>query len=257
MYIKSNTMKKLIYLFCISLVLVSCEKNEDDTKDICTANCTTLRGKFVTANNVPLANITVELKYEIGGGGFGGGSTRKIVRTKSNQNGEYNRDFYVKDNELGNLASGYFTINIDDSKLSSNNYIKLGNNHSLGYAIYSIGRRDTIIDESFYIPKKAFIKVNLNNYIPQKEGDRFEVQTLFPFGPKVGMNTFLNSEYATGFSGYDKFKAVNLNNKLNVLVAESEKNIVRVISVKNGIASSIDYEINVPPNNTIELTYNY
>lgn len=250
-------MKNLIWLICISLVLISCEKNEDDTKDICTNSCTTLRGKFVTANNVPLANIIVELKYEISGGGFGGGSTRKIVRTQSNQNGEFNRDFYIKDNELGNHASGYFTINIDDSKLSSNNYIKLGNNQSLGYAIYSIGRRDTIIDESFYIPKKAFIKVNLNNYIPQKTGDHFEVQTLFPLGPKVGLNTFLNSEYATGFSGYDKFKAINLNNKINVLVAESEKNIIRVVSVKNGIASSVDYEINIPPNNTIELTYNY
>lgn len=250
-------MKKLIYLFCISLVLISCEKNEDDTKDICTNSCTSLRGKFVTANNVPLANITVELKYEISGGVFGGGSTRKIVRTQSNQNGEFNRDFYIKDNELGNHASGYFTLNIDDSKLSSKNYIKLGNNQSLGYAIYSIGRRDTIIDESFYFPKKAYIKVNLNNYIPQKEGDRFEVQTLFPCGPKVGQNTFLNSEYGTGFSGYDNYKAVNLNNKLNVLVAESEKNIIRISRITNGIASSEDFEINVPSNNTIELTYNY
>ena len=250
-------MKKLIFLFCISLVLISCEKNDDDTKDICTNNCTTIQGKFVTANNVPLANIIVSFNYRISGGELGGGYTRRIVSTKSNQNGEYFKDFYLKDDELGRLSRGYFTINIDDSKLSSNNYIKLGNNQSLGYAIYRIGRRDTIIDESFYIPKKAYIKVNLNNYIPQKEGDRFEVQTLFPCGPKVGHNTFLNSEYATGFSGYDNFKAINLNNKFNVLVAESEKNIVRVINVKNGIATNVDYEINVPPNNTIELTYNY
>lgn len=250
-------MKYFTWVLCISFILISCEKNEDDTKDICTNNCTTIQGKFVTANNVPLANIAVTFNYRISGGELGGGYSRRIVSTKSNQKGEYFKDFYLKDDELGGLARGYFIINIDDSVLSSNNYIKLGNNQSLGYAIYGIGRRDTIIDESFYIPKKAYIKVNLNNFIPQKEGDHFEVRTLFPFGPKVGQNTFLNSEYATGFSGYDNFDAVNLNNKFNVFVAESEKNIIRVISVKNGIASNVDYEISVPPNNTIELTYNY
>ena len=250
-------MKNLLWLFCISLVVISCEKNDDDTRDICTNNCTTLRGKFVTANNVPLANINVSFTYRISGGELGGGYTRKIVKTKSDKNGEFFKDFYLQDKELGRLAPGYFTINIDDSKLSSNNYIKLGNNQSLGYAIYSIGRRDTIIDETFYIPKKAYIKVNLNNYIPQKAGDIFEVESLFPSGPKVGQNTFLNSEYATGFSGYGNFKASSLNNKFNVFVAESEKNIIRITSVKNGVASRTDYEINVPPSNTIELTYNY
>jgi hypothetical protein len=250
-------MKNLICLFCISLVLISCEKNENDTKDICTNNCTTLQGKFVTANNVPLANIKVNFNYRISGGELGGGYTRQIVSTRSNQNGDYVKDFYIKDEELGRLARGYFTLNIDDSKLNSKNYIKLENNQSMGYSIYEIGRRDTIIDVSFYIPKKTYIKVNLNNFIPQKEGDHFEVQTLFPFGPKVEKYGFLNTGYDTGFSGYDNFKATTLNNKLNVLVAESETNIVRVISVKNGIAVSVDYEINVPPNNTIELTYNY
>ena len=151
-------MKNLLWLFCISLVLISCEKNEDDTKDIVPINCTTIQGKFITANNVPLANIMVSFTYRISGGELGGGYTRRIVKTKSDKNGEFFKDFYLQDKELGRLALCYFTINIDDSKLSSNNYIKLGNNQSLGYAIYSIGRRDTIIDESFLYSQKSLYK---------------------------------------------------------------------------------------------------
>jgi hypothetical protein len=214
----------------------------------------------VTLNNIPIPNVNVKLEYRIGQP-IGGGSTRKIVNTQSNKNGEYNKNFYIKDTELGNNAFGYFTIKIDDSSVDSNRYIKSNNNYNftqpLGYTIYSITRRDTIIDDTFYFPKKAFIKVNLNNFVPQEIEDYFEVQTLYPFGPKIGVNKFLDSPYATGLSGYGNFRASGLNTLLNVFVAEGEKNIIRVIRRKKGVGSSEDFEINIPPNNTIELTYNY
>ena len=40
-------------------------------------------------------------------------------------------------------------------------------------------------------------------------------------------------------------------------MAEGEKNIIRINKIKNGIGSSQDFEIIVPQNNTIELTYNF
>ncbi|MFV8376980.1 hypothetical protein [Flavobacterium sp. LB1P71] len=255
-------MKNLITIVVLFLVFTSCEKTEDDTNTDCTSNCTVLRGRFVTLNNLPVPNIRVSLKYKIGGGELGGGSTRKIVNIESDQYGNFNKDFFIKDRELGNSAGGYFDVEIDDSKIDLNKYIRTnnligGSSTDIGFAIYSITRRDTIIDETFYIPKKAFIKVNLNNFVSQRAGDLFEVRTLYPFGPKVGLNTFLNSEYSTGFSGYGNWIATNLNNRLNVFVAEGEKNIIRVIRIKNGIGSSQDFEITVPPNNTLELTYNF
>jgi hypothetical protein len=67
----------------------------------------------------------------------------------------------------------------------------------------------------------------------------------------------LNSIYATGFSGYDNWKSTTINTKFNVFVAESEINIIRINRIKNGIGSIEDYEINVPPNNTIELSYDF
>lgn len=255
-------MKNFFYFITLSIILTSCEKVDDDTKKGCTNDCTTLKGKFVTLNNVPVSNIKVSLKYKIWGGELGGSYTRKIVCTQSDENGNYNKNFYMKDTELGNTSPGYFEIKIDDSKIDSNKYIKSYNppgtsSISLEYPIYSITKRDTIIEKNFYIPKKAYIKIHLNNFLPQLAADHFEVRTFYPFGEKIGNNTFLDSEYSTGFSGYDNWVAKNLNNVFNIFVAEGEKNIIQIIKVKNGINLSQDYEITVPPNNTIELTYNF
>lgn len=259
---KFKNMKHLIGLFTLLFLFTSCEKTEDDTNDSCTSNCTTLSGKFITLNNVPVPNVKVSLKYRIGGGELGGGSTRKIVSLKSDQYGNFYKDFYIKDSELGPAAGGYFQADIDDSGLDVTKYIRTnnligGNSVDIGFAIFSIINRDTLIDKTYYIPKKAYIKVNLNNFIPQQTDDYFEVQTLYPFGEKIGFNTFLNSEYATGFSGYGNWKATNLNTSLLIFVAEGENNIIRINKIKNGVGSSEDFPIMIPPNNSIELTYNY
>lgn len=254
-------MKNLIPVFIFFLTFTSCINKEDDTNDICTSNCTTLSGKFVSLNNQPVSNIKVSLKYIINGGELGGWSIRKIVNTKSDQYGNFNKNFFIKDSELGNSV-GYFQVEIDDSNIDINKYIRTNNligegYMDIGFAIYSITNRDTIIDKTFYIPKKTYIKVNLNNFVVQQPGDSFEVQTLYPFGEKIGSNPLLNSEYSTGFSGYGNWTATNLNNSLNVFVAEGENNIIRINRRKNGIGSSQDFLVNVPPNNTIELTYNF
>jgi len=255
-------MKNIIKFFTLLLVFTGCEKTEDDTNNNCTSNCTTLSGKFVTLNNAPVPNIKVSLKYRISGGELGGGSTRKIASLESDQNGNFHKNFFIKDNELGNGASGYFDVEIDDSNIDVNKFIRTNNligstTTDIGFAIYSITNRDTIIDKTFYIPKKAFIKVRLNNFVRLQADDSFEVQTLFPFGSKVGINNFLNSEYSTGFSGYGNWTAISNNNLFTVFVAEGETNIIRVFRRKNGVNSAEDIPIFIPVNNTIELTYDF
>jgi hypothetical protein len=256
-------MKKLIAFFGIALIFTSCEKVENDINNNCTSNCTTLSGKFVSLNNEPVANIKVSLNYRISGGELGGGSTRKIVNIKSDKNGNFSKDFFIKDSELGKMGKGYFEINIDDSNIDVDKYIRKNNligttTVSLGSAIYSIMNRDTIINIDYYVPKKAYIKVNLNNFVPQQADDYFEVQTLYPFGGNNGENnTFLDSPYSTGFSGYGSFRANAKNTLLKVFVAEGEKNIIRIFRRKKGVNTYEDFPMIIPPNNSIELTYEY
>jgi hypothetical protein len=255
-------MKYLVYCIILITSLGSCKKTIDDTNNNCTSNCTTLSGKFVSANNEPVPNIKVSLSYNVGSGPFGGGYTRKIVNVISDQNGNFIKNFYIKDHELGDTADGYFLTEIDDSKIDNSRYIRTNNligttTTIIDFAIYSITRRDTVINKIFYVPKKAYIKVNLNNFSPISAGDYFEVQSLYPFGPNIGVNTFLNSSFSTGFSGYGNFQAKGLNTQVTVFVAEEERNIIRIFRRKNGLNTSEDFPVFIPKNNSIELTYNY
>ena len=254
-------MKKIIAVLLL-IAVYGCSKTEDDTDNVCTSDCTILQGRFITLNNIGIEGVKVSLKYRISGGPLGGGSTRFIVETETDENGNFYKEFYIKDSELGESADGYFKIDYDDTNLDVSEYILSDNligttTQPLRQAIYSINNRDTIIGNTVYLPKKTHIEINLNNFIPIQDGDHFEVRTLYPFGANIGYNDFLESEYATGFSGFGTFEATDINNQFNVFVAEEENNIIRILKIKNGISTLEDFTIYVPENNNIELNYEY
>lgn len=246
-------MKKFLLLSLLTIAF-SCTKTEDDTTNNCSMNCTTLSGNFLTSNNEPLSNVEVSFDYKVSGT-LGGGKLRKIARTKTDSKGNYSVDFYLKDEELGN-SDGYFTINVNDKNLDSNKFIGLNNNADLGYNIFSIQNRDTIIDASFFIPKKAYIKINLNNYVPQQAGDFFEVKTIFPQGLKNKKKSSLDSYYSSGIG--PAYSAEVKNQSFNIVGAEGEKNDVVISRRKNGVTFQNEiHQIFVTPNTSIELTFDY
>lgn len=247
-------MKKFLFLLLV-LTFYGCEKTEDDTGLNCITDCTTLQGRFVTMNNEGVPGVKISINYRSHPGTYGV-YIRKIAQTVTDQNGNFYKDFYIKDEELGESAEGYFQVIIDDSKLDVNKYIlsdnQVGNSTSpLDYAIYSVNIRDTIIGGTYYLPKKTHIKVNLNNFIPQQEGDYFEVKTLYPYG------AFNDSEQSYGHSGYGGFRANGLNSQLAIFAAENEQNYIRLVRRKNGVNSTEEFPLFVPSNNSIELTYDY
>jgi hypothetical protein len=254
-------MNKFILILLI-MSLYGCSIIDDDTNNICPSDCTTLQGRFITQNNVGLKGVKVLLKYRTSGGALGGGSTRLIVDTQTDENGNFYKEFYINNNELGATANGYFKIEYDDTNLDVNKYIlsdnQIGNTtQPLGQAIYSINTRDTIIGNTYYLPKKSNIAVNLNNFVAIQDGDYFEVRTRYPFGAYIGNNDLLDTEYSTGFSGWGTFQASELNSQLNPFVAENEQNIIRIARRKNGVNTVEDFTVFVPSDNSIELTYEY
>lgn len=252
-------MKKIIILLLL-ISFYNCSKVDDDTNNVCSSDCSILQGRFVTLNNVGIEGVNVSLKYEISG--LGGSSTRFISETQTDENGNFYKEFYIKDSELGESVEGYFLIEYDDSNLDVSKYILsdnlIGNTtQPLTQSIHSINTRDTIIGNTYYLPKKTHITINLNNFVPLQDGDYFEVRTLYPFGPHIGNNDFIDTEYDTGFSGWGTFPANGLNSQLHPFVAENEENIIRISRRKNGVNTSEDFPIFIPSNNSIELSYDY
>ncbi|TDD73791.1 hypothetical protein [Flavobacterium caseinilyticum] len=249
-------MKKIILLVLILTTFLNCSKTDDDTENLCSSNCTTLKGRIVTENDTPLKNIKLRLDYRISNAPFSA-STRIIKETETDENGFYSMEFYLEDSEIGGNGQGYFALLIDESHLSPENYIRK-NDIYIAEAIYSLPTRDTIINKSFYIPTKDFITVTLNNFLPLNSNDRFEVQTLYPSGLKIGQNDLIESQYASQSSGFGNYISINqVETFNNVIVARNEKNLITITKIKNGIATTENLLIFVPENNNINLTYEY
>lgn len=249
-------MKTILLCLAILISCQSCSKTDDDTREICNANCTVLEGRFVTHNNMPLKDIKLRLDYRISAAPFGS-STRIIREARTDENGFYKMEFFVEENEIGEDARGYFTLLVDASNLNPEDYIRQ-NEIYVGDAIYSLATRDTIIDKSFYIPTKDFITVTLTGFSPIDEDDFFEVRTLFPSGLNIGQNDFLGGEYQTGSTGYGHYTATSQSQTFNnVVVAKNELNVIRLARRKDATTNHEDIEIFIPENNTLELNYEY
>ena len=244
-------MKKTILALLAILTIQSCDK--DDTDLVCSADCTVVQGQLVTAKGEPLANIPVAFNYYVGHGI--GASIRRIKKTKTNENGNYNMQFFIKDEELGPNAEGFFELEIDFGNLDPEVYMSVDPYYT--HAIFSIKKRDTIITKDFYNPKKAYITVNLNNFTPTSETDAFIVRSFYPTGLKIGQNSLLDTEYQIAQGTEVEANSTNTVSG-SVLVALSDLNRIGVNRRKNGVDLETEYfTVYVPENNTIELNYTY
>lgn len=255
-------MKNIVIIIIVFFVFAGCSKSELEKRQDCGSGCTIVKGKFFSYNNEPVTGVKITCTYRIYKGWLSGMEVREVFKTQTDKDGNYYQSFYVRDDELGYTRLAGFEVEIDDSPLDVNKYIRTNNTiggvtNVLSFSVDPINKRDTVIEHSYYLPKKAFIKVNLNSFIPIKPNDYSEVETLYPFGSNVGYNKFLDSPYATGSNGWGTFKATATNDQLKVYVAENEKNIIRIKKRKNAINSYEDYPMFIPQNNTIELTYDY
>ncbi|RZJ68648.1 MAG: hypothetical protein EOO50_00260 [Flavobacterium sp.] len=237
-------MKKIFRLF-VPLSFMACA--EDDSQDTCTADCTRLQGQVVTLGNQPLPNIKIKFDYKQSGSGY---HVRTIANLKTSDDGLFGRDFHLQDDEVGN-QSGLFRFEIDDSNLDPNTYINVGVADQSEMIINQIFTRDTVLNVPIYIPKKAFIKVHLNNFVPQVDGDAFYINTVYPAGPQVPGAPGIGVTFREPNADVNQFYT-------DVVVSEGAENFVRVYRRKNGIVTIEDFPVTVPvgPNN-IELTFEY
>ena len=243
-------MKKYILLLGVLLFLQGCSGVEDDFGNGCVSDCTVINGHFVTAGNVPLGNVRLELDFH--NSSMFSSVTRNIVSERTGDDGFYSMGFYIKDNELAGATEGFFRLQADFRGLDMDRYIVHAPVTFIDYL--DISSRDTIIERTFYVPTKATIKVNLSNFNPVALGDSFRVFSSFPSGAKVE-DGFLETDYQG--SGFGIFAEDVLNQTISVVVAERETNVIKIHKNKNGVVTTEEFELYVPEHNAIVLNYNY
>lgn len=252
-------MKKIFLFSIIIFTLYGCFREEDDSNNICSSDCTILQGRIITTNNQGISGINLTFEYSLSSPLSS--YTRLISDINSNDNGNFYDEFYLEDKEIDENSYGNLILRIDESSLNANEDIITPDlaNISLPESWFNINNRDTIIEQNYYFPKKTNITVNLNNFVPIQENDRFQVRALFPYGyenPEPdNYNVILETIYipTNGLI----HSASEINNSFNVILAQNEKNIIRVYKTKNGIYTYDEITLDVNTSSPNEITLEY
>jgi hypothetical protein len=245
-------MKKVILLF-MSILFFSCEEINDDTNIVCTENCTHIEGQILTKDQLPVKNVELIVSFQKSTGTYSN-YIRKIAKAKTDVNGYYNMDFYLKDEELGESFGGleiYMKQNTIASKYFYPNRFNL-------FEVLNINDRNISLTKNIYLPTKKDIKVKLQNFIPNQNGDYFEVQLYVPCG-------FENSEISSITGNYHKYvtKGINfyrLNSPSQIFTIDAaldEINYLVLVRMKNGVYTEETIPVSVDENSNTVLTYDY
>ena len=252
-------MKNLIkcLLLILSISLTSCYGTDDDTDKVCNGNCNVFTGRIYSENNVGIPDVEITLSYTLNQ--IGANYERIIAKSKTDGNGNYNFEAFIKDNEFN---VGFFHLTIDESKIENSitnefykpselvNQVAPRINECL---IPNLENRTQITNIDYKIPYKTNLTVNLNNFNITTPNDQFGVGNRIAYGFQVENNRFLTKQNTdTGF-GY-----ANGVNSTIVIPSVYGENYFRIIRFKNGLDEGANETILVNnPNTNSPISYTY
>lgn len=246
--------KFLILILCVNLS--SCNRNDDDAY-VCNGDCNIFKGRIYTEDNIGIPNVQISVSYTTSYS-LGPNRTRVIAKSKTDSEGFYQIEGYIKDDEFNN---GSFRLTIDDNKIEnsiSNNFLKPSElyegvyDDNNVYFIPNLINRSQIITTDYKIPYKTNLVVNLNDFYPTTTNDVFGVGN----GIKYGFESeyrFLTKQLNNQGFGFSN----GVNSTIIVPCVYGE-NHLRIYKFRNGLNEYIDDIITVTnPNTTLPLNYSY
>lgn len=198
------------------MLFSACVEREDDIAPVCEDACTTISGYLTTGDGtgpLPNANLTVYWKdtpY------LSRGTVRRKAIATSDANGYYELNFHIRPEELEN---GYFQVEIP---VNPDEYLICGQgDHS--FAFHDL-QRDTAVQINYFIPRKAFVEIQVYNQEQIQEGDYFA----------TNVKSRLGVEGKQGCGGVSTWSRSELSNAVLDVAAEQPV-VVRVIKTRDGI----------------------
>lgn len=168
----------LFYLLLLPVFLSACRVVDDDNINaVCTANCTEIRGRFVTgASQEGIANVALQLGWQNNEQLFVS-RTREIATTQTDGNGNFSFTFLAEEEEL---TEGFYFLNFSVDE-GSDLLIKEYQDQHLRF--YHIDQRDTIVDFTYTIPTAgAFITLEITNLEAIKEDEKLLIDARYNYG---------------------------------------------------------------------------
>lgn len=174
-YKKKKNMKIVKSCFGIILgvlIFIGCSKKEDDlVSQNCETNCTEIVGKIMTDHgSTPITNLELTVIWD-NTPHLGGGVIRTKAITRTDDQGNFNLKFFIRDDEL---EAGGFRLSYE--QLDSNDYLRTDLN---GISLLQIAR-DTTLTVNHNVPKKAFLNLTLLNLDQVQQGSSFSTEFSYP-----------------------------------------------------------------------------
>ena len=178
---------KKIFSFLILLIFISCIRDVDNSNDICTTNCTQIRGQVSRDDGTGIEGIELIFRYEHNQ--TLSNYNRTIDRVRTDENGFYEMNVFLNDNEIGNSGGNFFLeLSFDELEIKLNdNFLKpsdfIFNNEKDFFLISNIQNRDEVFEINYNVPFKSNnLNISLNNFTPIQESDYFLYNLYVPYG---------------------------------------------------------------------------
>lgn len=254
---------RIAILLSLSVLAVSCDREEDDLIPQPTETSTIISGYIKTPDGTPLQGIPVSVDFKVTG--LIGTSVIHKAKGTTDKSGFY-KIFFEADNELGQgLHSGY-VFSVDFSPLSQDDYI-ISEKLDYSFTHFKEEWSGSMIKCDFTIARKKLVNITVNNSGISILNGKYAVKNEFPYltvtgyllddkNPWNDVSTWYISEVVeipqNGSTSVTLPCAIGLENKIRLVYHGDES-----IGYPNGIPASEAkiVEITDKFNETIELNY--
>ncbi|WP_290539960.1 hypothetical protein [Alistipes sp.] len=237
---------RAVLLFLCMMCFVGC-KEEEDIIEKHSTNSTFVQGKATTSNGEPLPGVLVTMYYSEGQW-LGPQLSRKKAEGRTDQQGNYQLFFDLKDDELKENTNGdpvhrSFMLIVDLQQLDKDSYLLPSDfelNESSTQLRFSYSNTDLqkgkTCKHDFYIPRKRWLECRVTHSVPLDNGDKYAVRNQLKYGgDKFPDNISYESELAL------YYYPINLTNEteqtFRIPVALNETNRISLSCLKGGSGS--------------------
>lgn len=163
-----------LLFFLLTLALSGCDGWKDDyISKYCPGSCTVITGKLTTANGTkPLAHVTLALNWEVNS--YPSGYVTKKAIAKTDENGNYELRFLIRDNEL---KDGRFVM---EPLMDEKQFIYC-RDEKIDFSYYDL-KRDTTLVENYLIPEVAYVEFQLRSPGSLPAGDKLTTHFSYTYG---------------------------------------------------------------------------
>ncbi len=150
---------KIAILLSLSVLAVSCDREEDDLIPQPTETSTIISGHIETHEGKPLSGISVSVDFKVTG--LFGTSVIHKAKGTTDKSGFY-KVFFEADNELDQGMHSGYVFSADFSSLSQNDYI-ISEKLDFGFPYFKEEWSGSTIKCDFTIPHKKLVDVTVTN----------------------------------------------------------------------------------------------